>query len=87
VVKIGGSDRSSGVLNAVESELSQVQHGWGYHRLTMTSTFITFTPLGSQEGVPLTISLSFTFDKALDFTNRCERGNLNLLRFWPDIID
>ncbi|MDB4713298.1 sulfatase-like hydrolase/transferase [bacterium] len=50
-------------------ELSQVQHGWGYHRLTMTSPFITSTPLCSQEGVPLATSLSFTFDKALDFTN------------------
>jgi arylsulfatase len=50
-------------------ELSQVQHGWGYHRLTMTSPFITSTPLCSQEDVPLTTSLSFTFDKGLDFTN------------------
>ena len=55
-------------------DLYQVQHGWGYHRLTMTSPFVTSTPLCSQDNVPLKTNLSFTFAKALDFKNTPNRS-------------
>ena len=47
--------------------LKTEQHGWGYHRLTIISPFVTSTPLCSQANVPLQTSLSFSFSREIDF--------------------
>ncbi|MGB7347875.1 MAG: sulfatase-like hydrolase/transferase [Pirellulaceae bacterium] len=45
------------------------QHGWGFHRLTISCPFVTSRPLCSQSDVPLDTELSFTFQDSLDFNN------------------
>ena len=49
--------------------LKSEQHGWGYHRLTLISPFVTSTPLCSQAAVPLKTPLSLTFAQKISFEN------------------
>lgn len=67
------AEKETNMPTAWHRPLSKVQHGWGFHRLTMTSPFITSTPLCSQANVPLKTNLSFTFTKPLDFKNTPRR--------------
>ncbi|YCM45449.1 sulfatase-like hydrolase/transferase [Verrucomicrobiaceae bacterium 227] len=47
--------------------LKTEQHGWGYHRFTLISPFVTSTPLCSQSDVPLKTPLSLTFAEKINF--------------------
>lgn len=55
------------------------QHGWGFHRLTRIWSFVTSTPLCSQSDVPIDTSLSFTFERPLDFS-RTKHKTVRLYR-------